>query len=176
MLEPAETRATGPDSLCVFERGGRRLAVPVSAAREVLNGEEATPVPRAPSHVAGAVNARGEPLSLVRIDEWVGVHPRAYAPSDQIVVIESDGVRIGLVVDRVHGIESPGETIATAPAVAGEPSVETRVCRVGDAEVAVLHAGELVRRSVALAEGVFRRLRGDEAAPAADGATGGRSS
>lgn len=176
MLETAETKATGPDSLCIFERGGRRLAVPVSAAREVLNGEEATPVPRAPSHVAGAVNARGEPLSLVRIDEWIGVHPHAYTPNDQILVIESDGVRIGLVVDRVHGIESPGETIAPATAAAGELPIEIRVCRVGDAEVTVLHAAELVRRSVALAEGAFRRLRGDEAAPAADGANGGRSS
>ena len=89
----------------MFKRAGRLLGLPVSAVREVLPGEPATPVPLAPAHVAGVISLRGEPLSLVQIDQWIGTPGRRCRASDQILVIETNRTRIGVVVDCVFGVE-----------------------------------------------------------------------
>ena len=47
---------------------------------------------------------RGQPLPLVLIDQWIDGPPRRYRTSDPILVLESGEVRMGVVVDCVHGV------------------------------------------------------------------------
>jgi purine-binding chemotaxis protein CheW len=97
-------RTRGAEQYCVFSRGNRELALPIAAAREMLGGQTITPVPQAPPQLVGVLNLRGDLLPLVRIDGWLGLPPRPTSVTDQIVVVESAGVFLGILVDRVHEV------------------------------------------------------------------------
>jgi chemotaxis signal transduction protein len=146
------------EPLCVFERGGRLFAIAVAAVREAINGEEASLIPQAPPHLPGAVNVRGEPLTLLQIDEWIGVRRRPYRPSHQILVMEAKGVRVGLVVDRVHDIRLLGIALRDLPSSEGPGPLTLRSWRDGEQPVVVLDAVEIVERAAALARESYRRL------------------
>jgi chemotaxis signal transduction protein len=156
-VEPPDAAAASAEPLCVFERAGRLFAIDVDAVREALNGEEATPIPQAPAHLPGAVNVRGEPLTLLQIDEWIGVRPRPYRPAHQILVLEAMGTRVGLIVDRVYDIRPLGKGLDELPARRGLGPLGLRSWAGGGDEVVVLDAAEIVARAVALAEERFRR-------------------
>jgi len=106
-VDPSELVKSEPmDELCLFDRGERALAVPVNTAREVLTGEVITSVPQAPAHLIGAVNLRGEILPLLRIDEWLDLPVCEFGAADQVLVVESGDVRIGILVDRVRDVRA----------------------------------------------------------------------
>jgi chemotaxis signal transduction protein len=142
----------------VFERGGRLFAIAVATVREAINGEEASLIPQAPPHLPGAVNVRGEPLTLLQIDEWIGVRRRPYRPTHQILVMEAKAVRVGLVVDRVHDIRLLGIALRDLPSSEGRGPLQLRSWKDGGQEIVVLDAVEIVERAAALARESYRRL------------------
>ncbi len=95
---------------CIFTCGGRDFAASVVAAREVLPGEEATPVPQAPPALVGVLNLRGQVLPLVQLDSLLDMPARPYAADDQILVLSAADVDIGLVVDRVRDVRTIDDT------------------------------------------------------------------
>lgn len=99
---------------CIFTRSEREFAASVTAAREVLTGEVATPIPQAPAALVGVLNLRGEVLPLVQLDSLLGIPTRPYTPGDQIVVLSANDVDIGLVVDRVRDVRAIAPTDITA--------------------------------------------------------------
>lgn len=156
MTRLAGGRATNERSVCIFERGGRTLGLPVWAVREVLSGETASSVPCAPPNVAGAINVRGEPLALVQIDDWIGARRRPHQAADQILVLECDGLRAGLVVDRVHGIGQCERPLEELAAIAAWPGPLTpREWVASEAAIAVLDPHQLVAALVQSARAAF---------------------
>ncbi len=160
-----ETGSSCMDAYCAFERGGRAFGVPVRAVREVLTGETATPVPRAPAHIAGVVNLRGEPLPLLLVDEWIGVPSRRYRPADQILVVESSRMRVGIVVDRVLDVLRRAGVASDDGWFAGDAAedVEQR----GGGKVSLLDPDGIIRAAVSSTTAGFRRMTGSEARGAA---------
>jgi chemotaxis signal transduction protein len=142
----------------VFERGGRQFAIAVATVREAINGEDASLIPQAPPHLPGSVNVRGEPLTLLQIDDWIGVRHRPYRPSHQILVMEARGVRVGLVVDRVHDIRLLGVSLHDLPSSEGPGPLTLRSWKDAEQEIVVLDAVEIVERAAALARESYRRL------------------
>jgi len=106
----AASRARAPSgsarrsAFCFFRRRGRDFAVPVLAAREVVGGEALTPVPQAPDHVLGVVNLRGNLLALINPDQFLGLPVSAATATYEALVLESDDVQVGFLVDRVGDI------------------------------------------------------------------------
>ena len=134
---------------CVFARSGRDFAVSVSAAHEMVAGKAVTQVPRAPAALIGVVNLRGEVLPLVQLDSLLGMPLQPYSAGYQILVVSSDDVDVGLLVDRVCDVRSIDPKEIT-PCPAGEPG--HRLCR-GDwrgptGVVAVLDAEKLVAEAI----------------------------
>lgn len=155
---PAGGPAPKPRAFCFFERRGRHFAVPVLAAREVVAGEAVTPVPQAPEHVLGVVNLRGNLLALINADSFLGL-PVSEAPADyEALVVESEGVHLGLLVDRVGDVR-PIDLLEVQPAPAMEPSstVYRGVWPSADADVLLLDVDQLVARAVAATTQSFQR-------------------
>jgi purine-binding chemotaxis protein CheW len=178
------TRLTaGPDSndrsLCVFERAGRKLALPVWAVREVIGGETVSPVPCAPAEIAGAINLRGEPLVLVQIDDWIGARFRPCGTADHILVLECGDVQAGLLVDRVCEVCPCDRPLGDLPPLGGShrwpgPLAPREWARAGFA-VAVVDPHELAAALVEVARAALRRSPGDRDELLA-GAAGAQSS
>lgn len=94
----AETRL---DPVVVVEVGGESYALPIEAVREVVEGAERTPVPRAPEEVIGVALLRGEPLLLLSFARLLN---RADSGSEAFMVVSFGTYRFGLTVDRLVGI------------------------------------------------------------------------
>ncbi|MDP2229292.1 MAG: chemotaxis protein CheW [Moraxellaceae bacterium] len=86
--------------LC-FRAGGERYAMALADVGEIIEVAALTPLPGAPEGVAGLSTLRGEPLLMVSLAQWLGL-PADAEPA--ALVLEHDGLRIGLLVSAVDGM------------------------------------------------------------------------
>ena len=155
---PLHATVSRPRAFCFFERRGRHFAVPVLAAREVVASEAVTPVPQAPDHVLGVVNLRGNLLALINADSFLGL-PLSEAPSAyEALVVESEGVQLGLLVDRVGDVR-PIDLLEVHPAPTMDQAsqIYRGVWSSPTADVLLVDVDQLVGRAVAAATQSFQR-------------------
>jgi purine-binding chemotaxis protein CheW len=127
----AETPAAPiPESLpagraCVVVLGGRRFAVDVADAREVVMLDATTPVPGAPAVVVGVMNLRGNVLPVVEARPLLGLPVRA--ATDRALVLADGERRAAVLVEAVVGLTA-FDAAATGVAgglTAGEVNADT---------------------------------------------------
>jgi purine-binding chemotaxis protein CheW len=87
--------------------GNERYAVETSVLRAVHWPSGATPVPSTPSYVLGLVSIRGEIITLLDLAAMLGLPGTASAEAGTrpALLVGLPGVRAGLVVDEVLGVE-----------------------------------------------------------------------
>lgn len=81
-----------------------------------------SPVPRTLDYIKGVVNLRGTVTPVIDLRERVGLKESSteVADAQRIVVVEVDGMMVGMVVDTVEDVISVNEQdIEPAPAVVG---------------------------------------------------------
>ena len=80
--------------------------------------------PHATHHASrGTINLRGEPLPYIRLRDWFALST-GRPTRENVVVIEVDGIKAGLVVDTLDGarqtvIKPLGKRFQDLPAIAG---------------------------------------------------------
>lgn len=84
---------------------GYRFAVEVRYAREVVVFEEYTVVPLAPAHLLGVASVRGDIMPVVDIGPLLGLAPAVAGHPVRALVVEGDGIKVGLMIDEVLGLE-----------------------------------------------------------------------
>ena len=92
----------------VCRLGGERYAVETRFLRAVQWTSGATPVPSTPSYVLGLVSIRGEIITLLELAAMLGLPATASADGPgprPALLVGLPGVRAGLVVDEVLGVE-----------------------------------------------------------------------
>jgi purine-binding chemotaxis protein CheW len=169
----ARLQVKSSEQYCVFSRGNRDLALPIAAARETLGAQTITPVPQAPPQLVGVLNLRGDLLPLICIDGWLGLPPRAASATDQIVVVESGGVLLGIVVDRVHDVRRIEMQQVKSYIAASEVDVIFRgTSDTPLGRIALLDADRLIEVAVEVVSGGFRQSSVGQAASGRGNVTG----
>lgn len=130
-------------SLLVFSLNGLRVAVDAFAVSEILWLMEITPLEEAPSYIIGAINLRGKIIPVMDLNLRFGHEPRKYLLSNSVVVIESNQVRIGVVVDETQQvINITSADIESSPVsslgVRMPPQFVRKVARVGEDIIMIL--------------------------------------
>jgi purine-binding chemotaxis protein CheW len=113
--------------------------------QEVLRRQELTPVPLAPSHVAGLLNIRGQIVTALRLNERMGLDAQTSDPLH--VVVRTGQEAVSLLVDAIGGVvdvtpeefeQVPPTTPATLrPLLSGSYKLPDRLVLVPDIETAV---------------------------------------
>ena len=85
-------------TLGCFEVAGRVYAVDVSQIREVVRWIEPTPLPESPELIAGVFDMRGAIVPVVDLARALGLPPIEPNLTARIVVVEVDGMIMGLGV------------------------------------------------------------------------------
>jgi purine-binding chemotaxis protein CheW len=161
----ARFQVRSAEQYCVFSRGNWDLALPIAAARETLGAQTITPVPQAPSQLVGVLNLRGDLLPLIRIDGWLGLPARTASVTDQIVVVESAGVLLGIVVDRVHDVRRVEMQQVTPYVATSEADVIFRgTWDTPQGRITLLDADRLMEVAVEVVSGGFRQSSVSEVA------------
>lgn len=91
-------------SYCLFHSGPRSCAVRQSAVKEILVRRILSPLPLAPSGLEGLAALRGEALPVFRVSALMPPEPGQEPAStpDRILVLEDNGRRFGVLVDKVE--------------------------------------------------------------------------
>ena len=129
-------------SLACFEVGGRSYALDVSVVREIVRTTEITPLPNAPRLIEGVVELRGGVVPVLDLSRILGHESAATTSDSRIVVLEHDGLRLGLCVESATDVLSLDPTlledVPELAAQAGYDTVRAVVRRADAAPVMVL--------------------------------------
>lgn len=77
----------------------------ILAIREIIGIQHITRVPECPPYLKGVINLRGQVIAVVDLRLLFGLPEKAYDDEVSIVIVEVDGVSVGMVVDRVQEVE-----------------------------------------------------------------------
>jgi len=112
----------------VLSLAGEHYALHVDAVQEIMRVTEITRVPNAPAVVRGVVKLRGRVLPVVDLRLRLGLEAADIDSKRRILVLPARGRLIGVLVDRVAGIERfrPSEIEAVHPDVLTERSDYSR--------------------------------------------------
>lgn len=119
-LEAPVRRTAQDEEFATFVVGDMLLGVDICQVREINRLTDCTPVPQAPSYVAGVVNLRGEVVTVVDLRAVLGVPPPDHKQERRNVVVQWRGENVGLLVDRIADVvTSSTDQLAPPPANLG---------------------------------------------------------
>lgn len=134
--------------LLVFDLAGELFAVDATLVRESVWLPELTPVEESPSCIVGMFSLRDRLIPVTDINLRFGHPPRPYRIEDQLVVLEQDGLAMGIIVSEVREVvELPHSSIQPPPQTMEGPHAVGLVAgeiRVGDDIVMLLDAARLL--------------------------------
>lgn len=122
-MASAETIQTQlEEQLVVFDLSGELFAISIERINTIIRMETITKVPGTDSYVEGVINLRGSILPVIDPRKKFNLELKESDRQSRIVVVETDGQNIGLIVDAVtetlrlpvKDIEPPSETIVSA--------------------------------------------------------------
>ena len=90
-----------------FDLGGESYAMDIRIAREIVEMLPITPIPRAPPHVTGLLNLRGEITTIINLHHLLGISPSKERDEQKIMVLIPDAFEntsVGVIVDEVHSV------------------------------------------------------------------------
>ena len=105
-------------SLVGFVVGDVSYAVPISAVKEIVTPVALTELPHAPRAVAGVADHRGEVIPIIDLRTRFGLSRSEEPRRNKWILVEVQGKRIGLAVDRVTEVfGTGGQELKAAPAL-----------------------------------------------------------
>ncbi len=111
---PAQPAASGPTmQLVVFEIGPQRYALPVDLVREVVALPALLELAGAAVGLCGLLNRRGTYVAVIDGRIMVGL-PHSASLDSQVLLAGANQPELGLLVDRVTGVEQLAVSQATS--------------------------------------------------------------
>lgn len=87
-----------------FDLGNEAYAIHLLAVKEVIPKPETTPLPNCPSYYIGIMNLRGQIISIIDLRKKLKIKPKEEGLEEAVIIIEIDGVGIGVVVDSINRV------------------------------------------------------------------------
>ncbi|MCG8590381.1 MAG: chemotaxis protein CheW [Proteobacteria bacterium] len=132
----------------------RVYAIDITQVKEIVRWQQITPLPKAPTLIEGVVDLRGAVIPVLDLGRSLGGDPIEVTSQARIVVLELDGLVLGLCVEAAIDVLSLDATALEDPPAlathAGYDAIRAVVRRSGEAPVMVLsieHILESVYRS-----------------------------
>ena len=125
-----------------FQLGESRCAFPVADVQEVLPVVALSPIPGQELPVEGMLNLRGTLLPVLDLRSCFGLAPTEWKGQTRIIVIKSQALRVGVVVDGVEDVVEIEEAVATPP-VGGSSELVGAVLSLGGKALTLLRPERL---------------------------------
>ncbi len=89
----------------------------IKQVQEINDDLNITKVPLSPDYVMGIMNLRGQIVTIINLGMKIGLAPSVISPKSRVVITNSKGEYIGLLVDRVTEVITVSQQkIASSPA------------------------------------------------------------
>lgn len=89
------------EQLVVFRLANEFYGVEISAVNTIIRMQEITDIPQTPVFVEGVINLRGSIIPVIDLRKRFGLPVEQATKASRIIVVESGGQIIGMVVDAV---------------------------------------------------------------------------
>jgi len=99
-----------------FFLAGEEYGIEILKVQEIIGMRPITPVPRTPHFIRGVINLRGKVMTVVDLRLKFGMGPKEKTDETCIIIVQTQGVQIGCVVDKVFEVlDINAEDIEDAP-------------------------------------------------------------
>lgn len=106
-----------------FRLDSETYGINVMQIQEVIRVNDIAPVPGAPDYVLGIINLRGNVVTVMDIRKRFGLAPRDMDDGTRVVIIETQGYVMGLLVDSVaEVVDIRASQMESAPNVGNDDS------------------------------------------------------
>jgi purine-binding chemotaxis protein CheW len=90
-----------------FSLGTEDYALDINIVREIVDMVPITAIPRAPVHISGVINLRGEIVNIVNLNTFLKLPDRPITKGQKIIVLMAEvanGNNVGIIVDNVSSV------------------------------------------------------------------------
>jgi purine-binding chemotaxis protein CheW len=90
-----------------FTLGTENYALDINIVREIVEMMPITAIPRAPVHIRGVINLRGEIVNIVNVTTFLKLPERPITKDQKIIVLMAEvagGNNVGIIVDTVSSV------------------------------------------------------------------------
>ncbi|MDW8799710.1 chemotaxis protein CheW [Clostridium sp. A1-XYC3] len=94
----------------IFKLNNEQFAVETVKVQSINDAMEITKVPKAPAHIKGLINLRGNVISLLDINLLLDV-PKEEEKQSNIIILEMEDELVGITVDQVDEVLDVEEDI-----------------------------------------------------------------
>ena len=88
----------------LFSIDNKIYGIEIEYVTEIIGVQQITVVPRVPSYIKGVINIRGKVIPVMSIRNRFGIEERAFDERTCIIVVNFNGVAVGIIVDRVKEV------------------------------------------------------------------------
>lgn len=133
----------------LFSLNGARYGVKAESVLEIAWLPELTAADEAPPYIAGVINRRGKIEPVMNLGLRLGHPSRRYQLSDSIVMLQEDGMTMGVIVGEVSDVVGiPESVIEPPPHYEGESSTPSHFlagnAKVGEEIIMLLDMPRLI--------------------------------
>ena len=129
------------NQLVVFKLADENYGIDIASVESIIKLQAITRVPHAPEFVEGVINLRGTVIPVMDLRKRFGLPYGKETNETRIVVVELNGLTVGMIVDAVtevlrvpdEAIEPPSALVATLDA-----AFITGIAKVGQRLVIIL--------------------------------------
>lgn len=87
-----------------FFLAGEEYGIEILKVQEIIGMMTITPVPRTPHFIRGVINLRGKVITVVDLRLKFEMEPKEQTEETCIIVVQTGGIQIGCVVDKVSEV------------------------------------------------------------------------
>ncbi|AJD30059.1 MULTISPECIES: chemotaxis protein CheW [Clostridium] len=87
----------------IFKLNNEQFAVQTDKIQSINDAMEITKVPKAPTHIKGLINLRGNIISLLDINLLLDI-PKGDKSQNNIIILEMEDELVGIAVDDVYEV------------------------------------------------------------------------
>ena len=99
-----------------FLIGDEQYGVGIAYVTEIIEMIKITPIPDMNAYIKGVINLRGKVIPVMDVRLRFSMAERAHDPKTCVIVVNIDGIQVGLIVDTVcEVVDIPPRAIAPPP-------------------------------------------------------------
>lgn len=105
-------------TFCISDQ---HYALPISNVIEIVQMQQATPLPKSPNYARGVINLRGQIVPLLDLNLRMGQAEQHYTDRTCIIIVDIKGEQVGFIVDSVDEVlDIQDNKITPTPQFPGE--------------------------------------------------------
>ncbi len=136
--------------LVTFTLENEEYAVNILKVQEINRMTEITGVPNSPTYVEGVINLRGRVIPVINLRKKFGLLEKSTDENSRIIVMDIQGITMGLVVDFVSEVlRIPSGIVDPTPLMASDISTEfiKGIAKLKDRLIILLDMERLIEKS-----------------------------